>query len=275
VAQAIFLLHLSRCSPQRLSSVHRTLVDACRTLFVWTFQLLLYYTTGSLPDHFGEPWTPYSWSVPDGESPNTRRPFKAAAFSRTLGFPFGVNASLCPRLADFHFARLRWRAARVRCGMTLLATGLRSAPRLLICPPLPLPLSSPFSCSPLLVRPQRFIQVKSFLFSQVLGFAFLVTGTLTYNHVIALEYFFGPAWGPAPAAPASAAPAPTKEEEKAPLLAEESGCLFPLNSLNTAAHARFLRCPTKATTSGAASSVTGGLKLRAGCSCACKIIRVA
>ncbi|KAJ4454856.1 putative Solute carrier family 35 member F6 [Paratrimastix pyriformis] len=49
---------LSLTLAKLLSSVHRTLIDACRTLFVWTFQLILYYATRG---QYGEPWTPYSY----------------------------------------------------------------------------------------------------------------------------------------------------------------------------------------------------------------------
>ena len=37
-----------------LSSVHRCLIDACRTILVWCVDLLLYYST----KRFGEPWDP-------------------------------------------------------------------------------------------------------------------------------------------------------------------------------------------------------------------------
>lgn len=49
---------LSLTMAKLLTSVHRTLIDACRTLFVWCFQLLLFYTTAG---KFGEQWQAYSW----------------------------------------------------------------------------------------------------------------------------------------------------------------------------------------------------------------------
>ena len=39
-----------------LSSVHRCLIDACRTVLVWSVDLLLYYFTSE----YGEPWDPSS-----------------------------------------------------------------------------------------------------------------------------------------------------------------------------------------------------------------------
>ena len=39
-----------------LSSVHRCLIDACRTVLVWSVDLLLYYYTNT----YGEPWDPNS-----------------------------------------------------------------------------------------------------------------------------------------------------------------------------------------------------------------------
>jgi drug/metabolite transporter (DMT)-like permease len=38
---------------KKLSSVHRTLIDACRTLFVWVINIILFYATNS---QFGEKW---------------------------------------------------------------------------------------------------------------------------------------------------------------------------------------------------------------------------
>eukprot|EP00727_Mastigamoeba_balamuthi_P010867 m51a1_g6402 hypothetical protein (411) ;mRNA; r:232769-234508 len=40
-----------------LTCVHRTLIDACRTVFVWGWQLLTFYC---INERFGEPWTKYS-----------------------------------------------------------------------------------------------------------------------------------------------------------------------------------------------------------------------
>ena len=39
---------------KRLSSVHRTLIDACRTTIVWSVDLLIYYSTGM--GRYGEKW---------------------------------------------------------------------------------------------------------------------------------------------------------------------------------------------------------------------------
>ena len=41
-----------------LSAIHRTLIDALRTILVWGVDLLIYYAFDS--STFGEPWTPYS-----------------------------------------------------------------------------------------------------------------------------------------------------------------------------------------------------------------------
>jgi drug/metabolite transporter (DMT)-like permease len=38
---------------KKLSSVHRTLIDACRTVFVWVINIILYYATSA---QFGEKW---------------------------------------------------------------------------------------------------------------------------------------------------------------------------------------------------------------------------
>jgi drug/metabolite transporter (DMT)-like permease len=44
---------------KELSSVHRCLIDACRTVLVWSIDLTLYYTTDG---HYGEKWNPVgSW----------------------------------------------------------------------------------------------------------------------------------------------------------------------------------------------------------------------
>ena len=44
---------------KELSSVHRCLIDACRTVLVWSIDLTLYYTTSG---HYGEQWNPIgSW----------------------------------------------------------------------------------------------------------------------------------------------------------------------------------------------------------------------
>ena len=44
---------------KRLSSVHRCLIDACRTILVWTIDLLLHSISGG---KYGEPWKPTaSW----------------------------------------------------------------------------------------------------------------------------------------------------------------------------------------------------------------------
>ena len=41
-----------------LSAIHRTLIDALRTILVWGVDLLIYYAFNS--STFGEPWTTYS-----------------------------------------------------------------------------------------------------------------------------------------------------------------------------------------------------------------------
>lgn len=41
-----------------LSSVHRTLIDACRTIVVWVSMIIVCYTAGS---HWGEPWDVFSY----------------------------------------------------------------------------------------------------------------------------------------------------------------------------------------------------------------------
>lgn len=43
---------------KRLSAVHRSLVDTCRTAVVWVVMLCIYYAGGT---SFGEKWGPYSW----------------------------------------------------------------------------------------------------------------------------------------------------------------------------------------------------------------------
>lgn len=40
-----------------LSTIHRTLIDACRTILVWGVSIILYYAGTS----FGEPWGKWSW----------------------------------------------------------------------------------------------------------------------------------------------------------------------------------------------------------------------
>lgn len=40
-----------------LTCVHRTLIDACRTIVVWAFELILH----ACDDRYGEKWTRYSW----------------------------------------------------------------------------------------------------------------------------------------------------------------------------------------------------------------------
>jgi len=40
-----------------LSTIHRTLIDACRTIFVWICSIILFYAGTS----FGEPWGKWSW----------------------------------------------------------------------------------------------------------------------------------------------------------------------------------------------------------------------
>eukprot|EP00727_Mastigamoeba_balamuthi_P013153 m51a1_g8460 hypothetical protein (420) ;mRNA; r:425930-427468 len=40
-----------------LSAVHRTIIDACRSIFVWAWQLLTYYC---ISERYGEKWTKYS-----------------------------------------------------------------------------------------------------------------------------------------------------------------------------------------------------------------------
>ena len=40
-----------------LTCVHRTLIDACRTIVVWAFELILH----ACDDRYGESWTRYSW----------------------------------------------------------------------------------------------------------------------------------------------------------------------------------------------------------------------
>eukprot|EP00762_Andalucia_godoyi_P006133 ANDGO_00321.mRNA.1 Uncharacterized protein C12G12.12 len=42
----------------RLSALHRCLIDACRTILVWGFELLMYY---EIDAYYGEPWTDYSY----------------------------------------------------------------------------------------------------------------------------------------------------------------------------------------------------------------------
>jgi len=42
-----------------LSAVSRSMLEACRTIGVWTVGLIIYYTTGNTD--YGETWTPYSF----------------------------------------------------------------------------------------------------------------------------------------------------------------------------------------------------------------------
>ncbi|KAH3760861.1 solute carrier family 35 member F6, partial [Pelomyxa schiedti] len=42
----------------RLSAVDRTLVDSCRTIFVWVCDLFIYYV---ISRQYGDPWTSFSW----------------------------------------------------------------------------------------------------------------------------------------------------------------------------------------------------------------------
>ena len=42
----------------RLSAVDRTLVDSCRTVFVWACDLFIYYI---ISKQYGDPWTVFSW----------------------------------------------------------------------------------------------------------------------------------------------------------------------------------------------------------------------
>jgi hypothetical protein len=43
---------------KELSTIHRTLIDACRTVLVWVVNLIIYYA--GAPE-FGEGWGQYSW----------------------------------------------------------------------------------------------------------------------------------------------------------------------------------------------------------------------
>lgn len=42
---------------KHLTSIHRTLIDACRTVLVWVASLFIYYVVA---EDYGEPWTKYS-----------------------------------------------------------------------------------------------------------------------------------------------------------------------------------------------------------------------
>jgi drug/metabolite transporter (DMT)-like permease len=50
---------------KKLTSVHRTLIDACRTIFVWGLNISVYYLIWHFFPHdlprYGEPWTDYSY----------------------------------------------------------------------------------------------------------------------------------------------------------------------------------------------------------------------
>jgi len=41
-----------------LTAVHRTLIDACRTLLIWVVDLFIYYV---ISPEYGEVWTQYSY----------------------------------------------------------------------------------------------------------------------------------------------------------------------------------------------------------------------
>lgn len=67
--QALVMLYIFSCATynfsgmsvtSQLSAVHRTMLEATRTAFIWAVDLFVYYCVDSTIN-FGEAWMPYSW----------------------------------------------------------------------------------------------------------------------------------------------------------------------------------------------------------------------